>query len=73
MMMKIMKNILKPIFAIISFIASIGVGIWAITIPPEGIIDSSVLWFIAQLLLFTSSIIGIDYHVYSSKDNKKSE
>lgn len=57
------------IFAIISFISSIGMGFWAMLIPPEGIIDSSILWFVAQLLVFTSTIIGIDYHVFTSKKN----
>lgn len=53
------------VFAIISFIASIIIGFWAMFIPPPGVIDNSILWFIAQLLLFTSTIIGIDYHVYN--------
>lgn len=53
----------------ISFISAIIIGFICIFIPPHGIIDSSVLWFIAQLLIFTSTIIGIDYHVFApSKD-----
>lgn len=60
---------MKQIFAWISFLSSIGIGTVALFIPPEGIIDSSVLFFTAQLLLFTSSIIGIDYHVYNTKNS----
>lgn len=63
-----MKKTLKIIFSIVSFISAIVLGFWAMLIPPPGVIDSSVLWFIAQLLLFTSTIIGIDYHVF--KPNK---
>lgn len=65
--MKDWKKILKVIFAIISFFVSIIIGFWAMFLPPPGVIDSSILWFIAQLLLFTSTIIGIDYHVQYRK------
>lgn len=57
---------LKIIFAVISFLSSIVVGFLAMYLPPQGIIDNSILWFIAQLLLFTSTIIGIDYHVFET-------
>lgn len=57
---------LKIIFAVISFLSSIIVGFLAMYLPPQGIIDNSILWFIAQLLLFTSTIIGIDYHVFET-------
>ena len=60
---------LKIIFAIISFISAIVIGFWAMFLPPPGVIDSSVLWFIAQLLVFTSTIIGIDYYVFTPKKN----
>lgn len=66
-----MKQKLKIIMSIVSFISAIGIGFWAMLIPPEGIIDSSVLWFIAQLLLFTSSIIGLDYHVFIPDKSQK--
>lgn len=58
---------LKIIFAIISFISSVVVGFLAMFLPPTGVIDNSILWFIAQLLVFTSTIIGVDYHVFESK------
>lgn len=52
--------------AFICFLAAIVIGFIALFIPPQGIIDSSVLWFSAQLLLFTSSILNLDYHVFKS-------
>lgn len=45
---------------IISFAIAIVIGIVALFMPPAGIIDSSVLWFTAQLLVFTSGLLGID-------------
>lgn len=60
------KNIIKLIVSVISFVSSIVIGFIALFIPPIGVIDTSVLWFVAQLLLFTSSILGIDYHVFKT-------
>lgn len=56
----------RLIMSYIAFISAIIVGFIALFIPPKGIIDNSVLWFIAQLLLFTASILGIDYHVFKT-------
>lgn len=36
--------------------------------PPMAVIDSSVLWFTAQLLVFTASMLGIDFKITSLKD-----
>lgn len=63
-----MSNGLKSFIAFVSFISGIAVGIIAMFIPPLAIIDSSVLWFIAQLLVFSSSIIGISFEISSIKD-----
>lgn len=60
------KNIIKLIVSVISFVSSIVIGFIALFMPPTGVIDTSVLWFVAQLLLFTSSILGIDYHVFKT-------
>lgn len=62
----------KMIISMISFLSAIVIGFIAIFIPPEGIIDSSVLWFSAQLLVFTSTILGFDYHVFTSRKNIQS-
>lgn len=56
----------KVIIAYICLVAAIIIGFIALFIPPQGIIDSSVLWFSAQLLLFTASILGLDYHVFNA-------
>ncbi len=39
---------------------SIGISILALVMPPPGVIDPSVLWVVAQALLFAASVLGID-------------
>lgn len=51
---------LKRILAISCTISSIGFGIAGFFVPPQGIIDSSVLWFTAQLFVFAATMLGID-------------
>ena len=53
-----MKKV-KSIMSIFAFIAALIIGFVALFLPPIGIIDQSVLWFTAQLLVFTSGILGI--------------
>ena len=67
-----MKVKIKYILSIISFLCSIVIGFWCVFLPPVGIIDNSVLWFIAQLLLFTSSILGIDFNINNNLKNSNS-
>ena len=50
---------IKSIMSIVAFIAALIIGFVALFLPPIGIIDQSVLWFTAQLLVFTSGILGI--------------
>lgn len=51
---------MKKIMGIVAFMAAIIIGFTALFLPPLGVIHSSVLWFIAQLLLFVASLIGIE-------------
>lgn len=53
--------------SIASFIGAMVIGLMALWIPPTGIIDSSVLWFIAQLLVFTSGLLGV--RVYFNRND----
>lgn len=50
----------KKILAWILAISAIGFGVAGFCVPPIGIINSSVLWFIAQLNLFSATLLGID-------------
>lgn len=58
-----MNDNIKIVIALCSVFAAIAIAFCALYIPPVGIIDSSVLWFIAQTLLFAASIIGIDFKI----------
>lgn len=53
--------------SIASFIGAMVIGMMALWIPPTGIIDASVLWFIAQLLVFTSGLLGV--RVYFNRND----
>ena len=64
-----MKNI-KKIAAIIAFLCSIIVGFIALYIPPTGVIHDSVLWWVAQLLCFTASILGITFDINNILSHK---
>lgn len=57
---------LKRILAIFSFSSSIVIGFVAMFLPPKGIIDTSILWFIAQMLVFAANILGFNFNVFKS-------
>ena len=54
---------MKTKIALASFICAIGFGVAGLIIPPMGVIDSSVLIFVAQLLTLTATFLGIDNYV----------
>jgi len=60
---------LKEMISIVAFISAIVIGFIALFIPPSGIIDASVLWFTAQLLVFTSSLLGVNLSIDALKKN----
>ena len=68
---------LKSIISVIAFLAAVTIGFIALFIPPTGIIDASVLWFTAQLLVFISGLLGINLSIDNLKQvaqvNKKKE
>lgn len=70
-----MSDNVKLILAIGSFIASVGMGVAGMLLPPPGIIDSSVLIFVAQMLLFCSTILGLSLNLgrFGSTEKKKEE
>ena len=55
-----MDNKVKFIIAICCVTAAILIAFVALFIPPQGIIDASVLWFTAQLFLFTAAVFGVN-------------
>lgn len=55
-----MKEKTKIYLSIASFIFAIIFGIAGFCVPPIGIINSSVLYFTAQLFLFTATLLGVN-------------
>lgn len=70
------KDDIKMITAILSFLCSAGMGIASLCIPPEGEIHSSVLIYVAQMLLFCATLLGLDLslgHYGSTSKRDKDE
>ncbi len=72
------KDYLKALISSIAFLASVVIGFVALIIPPHGVIDSSVLWFTAQMLLFCSALLGVNLSLdnfqqigHTKKEEKK--
>lgn len=55
-----MTDKLKMILAVLSFLASVVIGFIAMFIPPSGEIHSSILWFVAQMLVFCATLLGLN-------------
>ncbi len=72
-----MKDNVKVLISILAFLSAVVIGFIALFIPPAGIIDASVLWFTAQLLVFVSGLLGINLSIDNLKQvaqvNKKKE
>lgn len=51
---------LKKIISVFLVLAAVGFGIAGFVVPPTGIISNSVLWLIAQFLLYSATVLGID-------------
>jgi TctA family transporter len=58
---------IKSIISVVAFFSAVVIGFIALFIPPAGIIDASVLWFIAQLLVFVSGLLGINLSIDNIK------
>lgn len=59
---------MRKVLSLLSFVAALVFGVIAMFTPPYAVIDSSVLWFIAQMLVFCASLIGIDFKISDLKD-----
>lgn len=61
------KEVIKAGLSILAFFSAVVIGFIALFIPPTGVIDASVLWFTAQLLVFVSGLLGINLNIDSLK------
>lgn len=55
-----MKIETKNFLAVAAFIVATIIALASLAIPPEGVIDSSALWAIAQFLVMVCTLLGID-------------
>lgn len=62
------RNELKRILAVASFVFAIIFALLGILLPPLGVIDSSINLLIAQLLVLTATLIGVDSYYTRIKD-----
>lgn len=68
-----MDEKIKYGISILAFISAVVIGFIALFIPPQGVIDASVLWFTAQLLVFVSGLLGFNIELDSLKRKGKTE
>lgn len=57
-----------PVF-ISLFLVGVAFGAWGMVIPPNGVIDGSVLIFIAQVFVLAASVYGFEVH-FDIKEGK---
>ena len=58
---------IKSSISILAFIAGVVIGFIALFLPPTGIIHNSVLWFIAQMLVMTGTLLGVNIQIEAFK------
>lgn len=69
-----MSDNVKMILAVLAFISAVVIGFIALFLPPPGVIDSSVLWFTSQLLVFVATMLGLNLTLgKASTERKKGE
>ena len=59
---------LRGASAILMLLFSIAISFVALFTPPPGVIDPSVLWLVAQALLFAASAFGLDAFIRQMTD-----
>lgn len=59
---------MKQKLAAASFIAAFIFGVLGILLPPLGVVDSSVNILIAQLLILSATLLGVDSYYTRIKD-----
>ena len=56
------KDYIKWGSAVVCVLAGLVVIMWSMVLPPEGVIDGSVLTVIGELLTFSGAVFGISTH-----------
>ena len=66
--MSIQRKHKIPVF-IFLFLVGVGFGVWGMVLPPNGVIDGSVLILIAQIFVLAASVYGFEVH-FDIKEGK---
>ena len=64
MTLKIMKRILATLALVVASI----IAIWAMLLPPQGEVSQSVLIEVAQFLLYSATLLGVDIAIDKIKE-----
>ena len=63
------RNKHKILVFIFLFLCGLAFGAWGMIVPPNGVIDGSVLILIAQIFVLASSVYGFEVH-FDIKEGK---
>ena len=63
------RNKHKILVFIFLFLCGLAFGAWGMIVPPNGVIDSSVLILIAQIFVLAASVYGFEVH-FDIKEGK---
>ena len=67
--MKNLRNMdIKLVLSVLAFVAAIVMAFIGLIAPPKGNIDGSVNMLVAQLLVFVSTLLGIDSYTTTFRD-----
>lgn len=54
---------MKEFISIVTLCYGMALSAWALCLPPQGVIDGSVLNLMAQLLIFAGACLGLDVYI----------
>lgn len=63
------RNKVKILVFIFLFLCGLAFGAWGMIVPPNGVIDGSVLILIAQIFVLAASVYGFEVH-FDIKEGK---
>ena len=63
------RNKHKRLVCIFLFLCGLAFGAWGMIVPPNGVIDGSVLILIAQIFVLAASVYGFEVH-FDIKEGK---
>lgn len=63
----------KGVLAAVALALAGVLSLWAMLLPPQGEIDQSVLWVVAQFLVFSATLLGVEMAISRIRDIVKKE